>query len=325
MRVLRSLEEIPAGWSPSTVAVGTFDGIHIGHRAILKAAIADARSHGRQSVAFTFDRHPAELLAPERAPRRITTPDQQRDLIADCGIDWLVVAPFDARFAAQPPQQFIDDVLVNRLRAGSVVVGSGFRFGRDRAGDTALLCSAANARRFVLHALEPVMEMNEPASSSRIRNLLMRGAIGDAEAVLNHAWVLSGTVTRGAQLGRTLGYPTANLLPAARQITPADGIYAAAARLESGEVVAAAASLGARPSVPGAGRALEFHLLDFDGDLYGSRLDIRFVRCIRAAKKFDSLEALKGQIGDDAAVCRELLDGDLPEVDVLARPQGKKQ
>ena len=270
-------------------------------------AAQDASVNSRQSLVFTFDRHPAELLAPERAPDYITTPAQRNRYVADLGIDGLVVAKFDRQLADLSPDAFIDQILHTALGATKIVVGDNFAFGRNRAGDAAFLEASQQKYGYSVTALEPVQIDGSPASSTRVRELLRTGSIAEAERILGHPYRLAGTVIEGRKLGRQLGYPTANLLPMWRQVVPKDGIYAVLVSLEDGRKIGGACSIGERPTVEGAGRSIETYLFDFDEDLYGGTLEIRFAARLRDEEKFDSLNALRAQIEQDVRLAREVL------------------
>lgn len=308
MKLVDGLDRLSLSDSESTVAIGSFDGVHVGHRAILAAAVEEARAAGCQAIALTFAPHPEEFLHPSSAPRLITTPDQRKRLISRSGVDLMALARFDAALAALSAEQFITSILCDKLRARAVVVGCNFRFGKGAAGDIKLLELWQQQGGFRLLSLEPVLVAGAPASSTRIRNLLNTGRIDEAEEVLGHAFLLSGAVVKGQALASRLGFPTANLAPAARQITPADGVYAVTAAVEGGKVMGGVCSIGNRPTVPGAGRAAEVHLFGWSGSLYGKQLDVRFVKYMRPEARFESLEELRSQMGRDAEEAMALLD-----------------
>ena len=307
MNVYEGLESVPASFAHTTVAIGTFDGIHVGHQAIVRTAVEDARAHGRPALVFTFDRHPAELLAPERAPAYLTTPEQRDRLIAELDADALVIAHFDAAFSQMSPDLFLQRILKELLGAESIVVGTNFCFGKGRAGDITYLERNQTTFGYELQALEPVLVEGLPASSTRVRERLQAGDIAEAERVLGHPYLLAGVVVEGQKLGRQLGYPTANLSLNYRQMVPADGIYAAVATLQDGSQVGGACSIGERPTVEGAGRSIETYLFDFDADLYRQPMELRCVQWLRAEAKFDSLEALKAQMARDVVEARVVL------------------
>lgn len=307
MKLFDGLDMLAEPLRASTVAIGTFDGIHVGHQAIICAAVQDAAAHHRQSLVFTFDRHPADLLAPDRAPDYLTTPLQRNRYVADLGVDGLVVAKFDRALANLSPDAFVDQILRTALGAKTIVVGDNFAFGRNRSGDVAFLEASQRKYGFMLTALQPVIVAGGPASSTRVRDLLRAGNIAEAQLVLGHPYWLAGTVIEGQKLGRQLGYPTANLSLQWRQVVPHDGIYAVSVRLEEGREVGGACSIGDRPTVEGAGRSIETYLLDFDEDLYGRSLEIRFVQRLRAEEKFETLEALRAQMARDVDQARVIL------------------
>lgn len=307
MKVYEGLETLPAPFTRSSVAIGVFDGIHVGHQAIIRTAVEDARARNCPAFVFTFDRHPEELLAPDRAPDYLTTPMQRNHLIADLGVDALIVAQFDHALAQLTPDRFVQTILKARLGAETVIVGRNFCFGKGRAGDVAYLERVQPDFDFTLYALDAVLVDGLPASSTRIRERLRAGDITEAEAVLGHPYWLAGTVVQGQRLGRQLGYPTANLALTARQTVPADGIYAVQARLDDGRLIGGVCSIGNRPTIEGAGRAIETFLFDFSEDLYGRGMELRFLRFLRAEAKFDSLEALVEQMARDEAAARQCL------------------
>lgn len=308
MRIYEGLDAVTAPLEASTVAIGTFDGVHVGHQAIIRTAVEDARRHNRPAVVFTFDRHPLELLVPERAPAYLTTPKQRNRFMSELGVDTLVVARFDIPLSQTLPELFVGGVLKGTLNAQAIVVGTNFYFGRDRAGSADYLQSVQTKFRFTLDALDPVLVGDKPASSTRVREALRSGDIREAETVLGHSYQLAGIVVHGQKLGRTLGYPTANLELSYRQVVPADGIYAAQATLENGRIVSGACSIGERPTIEGAGRSIETFLLDFNDDIYGQRMELRFVERLRGEEKFGSLDALKTQMAKDVAEARKILE-----------------
>lgn len=308
MNVYEGLESIPAPFARSTVAIGTFDGVHVGHQAIIRTAVEDGRTHNRPTLVFTFDRHPQELLAPERAPGCLTTPEQRNRLIEALEADGLVVARFDRSLSELSPDAFVERVLKGLLGAQSVVVGEGFAFGKARAGTIAFLQQAQERYGFTLHALAPISVGGDAASSTRARQALQEGDIAGAEAILGHPYLLAGVVVTGKRLGRTIGYPTANLQLLVRQVVPADGIYAVMAHFEDGRQIGGACSIGERPTVPGAGRSIETYLFDFYEDIYGCRIALRFLARLRAEARFDSLEALQEQIAADVRQARSIVE-----------------
>jgi riboflavin kinase/FMN adenylyltransferase len=306
MRTWHGLETVIAPFPASTVAIGRFDGVHLGHQALISRAVHDAHNHGRPAVVFTFDRHPAELIAPDRAPGYLSTPEQRAELIASLGADHLVVAHFDERFRELSPEAFMHFVLSGILGARSVFVGADFHFGHDQSGNIDSLRAAEERLVFQTTVLEPILVHGEKAASSQIRDLLRDGELRAALEMLGHGYTLTGIVVEGQKLGRTLGYPTANLQLEITQVVPKDGIYAGWVTYE-GRRFKGACSIGVRPTVGGTERTIETYILDFSGDLYGKRLDIELVVRLRDELKFDSLEALVDQIALDVEEVRRLL------------------
>jgi riboflavin kinase/FMN adenylyltransferase len=307
MRIFTGLETVTKYAQSTTVAIGSFDGVHLGHQALIRRAAVDAQRNGRPLVVFTFDRHPAELLRPDVAPERITTAAQRAELIGSLGADDLVIARFDPALAEMDREMFLQSVLKDTLFASAIVEGKDFCFGRNRAGDLEYLRSQQKRLAYIVEALDPVEVDSVPVSSSRIRERIATGDIAGAEKLLGHPYLFKGTVVRGQQLGRQLGYPTANLSRHERQIVPADGIYAVLVRCQDGRVVQGACSIGWRPTVEGAGRSIEIYLLDFNEDLYDQELEVRFKKRLREELKFASLDELKVQIEADVILTRQVL------------------
>lgn len=278
------------------VAVGTFDGVHLGHREVIRGA----------DTVVTFEPHPIAVIKPGAAPRLLTDSDRKAQLIASLGVQELVVIGFDAAFAARSAQDFLDDVLVGRLGATHVAVGENFRFGHRAQGDTDLLRSDA---RFETRIAELVEIDGEIVSSSHIRGLVLGGAVEYAGRLLGDPYTLAGDVAHGDERGRELGYPTANLVPDPAFVTPGHGVYAARATTSTGRTHPAAVSIGVRPTfVTGRGELIEAYLLDFDGDLYDSRLEIAFLKRLRGEKRFDSVDALIAQMAIDVDAARDIHD-----------------
>lgn len=289
----------------SCVVPGNLDGVHRGHRALIDAAMAYARPRGLRVVALTFEPHPAQLFAGARAPASLTTSSRRVELLRGAGCDEVHVATFDAAFAAQSPESFVDEVLVRTLHARAVVLGPDFRFGVKRAGDVALLERLGRARDFDVVPLAPLCEDGAPISSSRVRAAVSDGDVQRAAALLGRVHDVDGEVVRGDQRGRTLGFPTANLR-ASGALLPADGVYSVVVRrlgLPSAPVLGGVANLGVRPTV-GAGRSVEVHLFDWSGDLYGAPLRVGFVARLREERRFEGLDALAAQIVEDVAQAR---------------------
>jgi riboflavin kinase/FMN adenylyltransferase len=281
--------------TPRNVAVGTFDGVHLGHRQVIA---------GSDSV-LTFDPHPVSVVAPQHTPRLLTTLERKAEPVAPLGVREMIVIPFDRGFAALGAGEFVDQVLVGALGASQVSIGENFRFGNRAKGDPALL--AADPRfETVVH---PLLEVDgEIVSSSHIRGLLGAGDVAEANRLLGSVFQLSGTVAHGDERGRELGFPTANLVPDEELAIPGHGVYACLARDEGGEPRAAAVSIGVRPTFQtGRGELIEAYLLDFEGDLYGRTLTLEFLERLRGERRFDSAEALVEQMHRDVDRTRELV------------------
>jgi riboflavin kinase/FMN adenylyltransferase len=272
-----------------SVAVGTFDGVHLGHRAVID---------GSDSV-LTFDPHPVSVVAPQHTPRLLTTPERKAELIASLGVQELIVIPFDADFARRSADEFIEDVLVGALGATRVAIGENFRFGHKAQGDTRLLAAET---RFTTD-VRPLLEVGgEIVSSSHIRGLVLAGDIAQANELLGTPFQLSGEVAHGDKRGRELGFPTANLVPDEALVLPGHGVYAC---LASGHP--AAVSVGVRPTFQtGRGELIEAYILDFDEDIYGSELRVDFLERLRGERRFESPQALIEQMHHDVEQTREI-------------------
>ena len=272
---------------PRRIALGEFDGVHLGHREVIQGS----------DTVVTFDPHPLRVLRPEAAPKLLTDLEPRAELIAELGVEELVVIPFDQHFARQTPAEFIEHVLIERLAATRVSVGENFRFGHGAAGDPAML---AADRRFETRIV-PMVEMDgEIVSSSRIRALVQAGDLEHARRFLGRPFRLSGEVIRGEQRGRTLGFPTANIVPDEELVCPGHGVYVARAGDDC-----AAVSIGVRPTF-GTGRAVlvEAYLLDRDVDLYGKTMKLDFLRRLRGERRYETVEALVEQMHRDVEEAR---------------------
>lgn len=288
------------------VAIGTFDGVHLGHRAILRAALEMARAEGEPCVALTFDPPPREVLQPGSAPPQLATLQQRLELLLEAGVDACAVVGFDAEVAALSPEQFVDGVLVGRLHASGVVVGYNFGFGRGRQGTARTLQELGPRRGFRVRVVEPVSVDGRPVSSTLVRALVQAGEVGRARAVLGQPFAVRGVVVPGAGRGRSLGYPTANVRTDPRQLLPGDGVYLAWARLFSPEQggftqrMAALAVVSTRPTFESsAGRWLEVHCLFEGGEWYQRTVEVEFLEFLRGIRAFRSPEELAEQIEED--------------------------
>lgn len=299
MRITHLLDVEPR---PRRVAIGTFDGVHRGHRAVIAGC----------DTVLTFEPHPQAVIAPGSEPKLLTPLGRKAELIEGLGVQELVVIAFDRCLAERSAELFIDEVIVGRLRATDVAVGENFRFGARAAGDSTML---ARDGRFAAR-IEPLLEVDgEIVSSSHIRGLIAGGATEYAGQLLGGPFTLDGPVVHGDKRGRTLGFPTANLIPDPRTVLPAHGVYACTVTIDPGtagaEVVAAAVNVGVRPQFQtGRGELIEAYLIDWSGDLYDRSLRVSFRRRLRGERRFVSTEALVEQMHADVDEARRLLAGD---------------
>ena len=313
MKVFQGSEAAQGVVSRPIVTVGNFDGIHLGHRAILDTVSQRAADLGGDAVVYTFDPHPRKVLHPESAPALLTTLDQKLELLAERGIDAVVVEPFTAAFARTEAEGFIRERLHDQLGAREVYVGYDFHFGRDRAGSMRLLTELGPRLGFAVTIIPQVSVDGEGVNSTRIRELLAEGEPERAARMLGRPFAIRGQVQAGDQRGRTLGFPTANLDPET-EVLPAPGVYAGWVRglgpgAPGGGDLPMVANVGFRPTFK-EGRELlvEAHLIDWQGDLYGARLETRFSHRLRGEERFPGPEALRRQIAADIAEARKRLD-----------------
>lgn len=300
----------------SVACIGAFDGLHLGHRALVGRAVARARELGVPAVAISFEPLPRELFAVGAKPPRLMLPHAKLDGLRALGCDLVGLLRFDQRLAAMPAEDFVRTLLVERLRVREVWVGPQFRFGKARGGDLALLQAlgralAATGQGFSAHAIEPVLLDGERVSSTRIRAALLEGEFAAASRLLGRPYAIGGRVVHGRQLGRALGFPTANLRFADK--TPAlRGIYATWVHGVTDAPWPSVSSFGTRPTVSGVEPLLEAHLFDFDGDLYGRRIEVEFVARLRDEERFPDLPSLVAQMRRDKAQARAILQA-MPE------------
>jgi riboflavin kinase/FMN adenylyltransferase len=310
MWIVRGLASFPEAAAAravgsTAVALGTFDGVHLGHRAILRTAVERGRALGLVAVACTFDPHPLEVLQPGRAPGAITTLDERLALMAETGLDGTLVIEFTTATAALEPEVFVTDVLAGRLRAREVVVGFNHTFGRGARGNVELLGKLGERLGFRTDVVPPFSVDGTPVSSSAIRAALAAGEVERATALLGRPYTVAGEVVTGAMRGRTLGFPTANVRPD-HPILLKVGVYACRVQadgVEHGAVV----NVGVRPTFGENALAIEAHLFDFAGDLYGRHLRVAFVSRVRDERRFESVDALRAQIAADLNEARRRL------------------
>lgn len=296
---------VPPHLAGGIVALGNFDGFHLGHQAVVGQAVARARAEGRPALVATFDPHPVRHFRPDTPPFRLTTLDQRERLFAAAGVDAMVVFAFDAALAALSAEAFAER-LAARLQVAGVVTGEDFTFGQGKRGDVAMLAALGTAHGFTAETVGAVTLDGETVSSSRIRELLRAGDPRGAARLLTRPFAIEGTVQHGDKLGRTIGYPTANL-DMGKYLRPAYGIYAITARLPDGRQVQGAANLGIRPTFDPPKELLEPYFFDFSGDLYGQSIEVALIDYIRPEAKFDSLDALTAQMEADCAEARARL------------------
>lgn len=302
VRGARSIEPL----SGSVVTAGTFDGMHLGHRALAELAVRRARALGVVPVAYTFDPHPAKILAPTRAPPLLISVEERVRLLLSLGIERVVVEPFDAAFSEVSAEEWVEKYLVERLAPREVVVGFNFSYGRARGGDPARLAAAGRQHGFSVEIVGPVQHQGEVVSSSRLRALLETGAVEVAAGLLGRNFALTGVVEHGDHRGRTIGVPTANLAPDA-ELVPRPGVYASRVFLEDGSGWDAVTNIGTRPTFDGRGHRIEAHLFDFDRDLYGQHIRLELVARLRDERRFEGIDALVAQIHADIEAARQRL------------------
>ncbi|MFE7530897.1 bifunctional riboflavin kinase/FAD synthetase [Kitasatospora sp. NPDC057542] len=313
MQRWRGLEEIPGDWGRSVVTIGSFDGVHRGHQLIIGRAVERARELGLPSVVVTFDPHPREVIRPGSHPPLLAPHPRRAELIAELGVDAVLVLPFTTEFSQESPETFVRQVLVDALRARVVIEGPNFRFGHRAAGDVALLGELGRADDFEVEVIDlqvcGTAGDGEPFSSSLTRRLVRTGDMAGANEVLGRPHRVEGVVVRGAQRGRELGYPTANVETVPHSAIPADGVYAGWLTAD-GERMPAAISVGTNPTFDGTARTVEAYAIDRVGlDLYGLHVAVDFLAYLRGMEKFDSIDALLDRMADDVKRARELTDG----------------
>ncbi|MEO8527956.1 MAG: bifunctional riboflavin kinase/FAD synthetase [Pseudolysinimonas sp.] len=314
MDLFEGLGAVPPGFGPSAVTIGKFDGVHLGHRSVIAQLVTQAAAHDLTSVAVTFDRHPMALLKPEACPLPLVSNSQRAELLAKTGADATLVLEFTRELSALEPAEFVDRVLVRALNAQLVLAGRDFRFGHRGAGDLATLRALGSQVGFDVVELDDVDRDGDRVSSSRIRGLIDAGEVRDASELLGRPPRVRSTVVRGDQIGREIGFPTANLDPAMEGLLPADGVYAARATINSatsGATYEAAVSIGNNPTFEGVpARRTEAYLLDYSGDIYGATIELDFIERVRSMKKYDSVDDLVVALAADVVRVRAILAGE---------------
>ena len=306
MQRLTLARGIPGGLKGSIVALGNFDGFHLGHQAVVGRAVQRGFHERRPVIVATFDPHPVRFFKPDLPPFRLTTLDQREALFAHAGADAMLVFEFDEALRSTTAEDFVVELLGRQIGAAGVVTGDDFTFGKMRGGNVELLRTLGADHGIVAEAVAPVLLGETRISSGRIREALQAGDTATATKLLSRDFTIAGTVQRGDQRGRELGYPTANLV-LGDYLRPRYGIYAVRVTLDDGREHPGVASLGIRPTFDPPQELLEAHLLDFDGDLYGRKIEVGLHAFIRDEKKFDDIDALVAAMREDEAKARHLL------------------
>ncbi len=312
MKVLRKLDELnDACRGGVAMTIGVFDAVHRGHRALIGRAMEKATEKGVKSLVFTFERHPLATLAPAYCPPTVLQPERKARLIGEIGADLCLILDFTSEFAATTAQQFVRDILIGRCGVKFVCCGANFSFGAGAKGNAAFLTEQGKNLGFEVEVMDWVSEGTSMVSSSRIRQSLLQGHVEEAAAMLTQPYGFSARVVTGDQRGRTIGFPTANLLPLPGQLIPADGVYAARIVLADDpktKSYGAMLNIGVRPTFEGAGRSMEAHLFDFSGDLVGREIEVEFIARIRDERKFGSVAELIEQLKRDEFTGRKILN-----------------
>jgi len=308
MRLLRGLADLAAEDKGTVLAIGNFDGMHLGHRIVIEGALKTATDLGISLSVLTFEPHPRRFFRPDDPAFCLTSLARKAEILGELGVRCLIALSFDDSLASMPAPAFVSDIVAGALGAKHVVVGYDFAFGRKRAGNADLLRDMGRDSGFGVSIVEPALSQpGEPYSSGRVRDHLAAGRPVDAARILGRWWRIEAVVQQGEARGAGLGYPTANL-NLGDYLEPAHGIYAVRAAIADDQVRRdAVASLGTRPTFDGQGVILEVHLLDFSGDLYGQTLHVDFIDYLRPEEKFSSADALKTQMAIDCEVARETL------------------
>ena len=307
MQVFRTFEELSRHSHKVCLAVGVFDGVHLGHQRVIGQARDDARAAGGTSVVLTFDPHPMRVLAPDKAPLLLTSTEHKLSLVEKLGMDACLLLTFDKPFSFTPPDRFIDNVARQTNQLQEICVGTRFRFGHERTGDVRLMEALAPKYGFVAKEIQSVTLGGEMISSTAIRQHVLNGRLERAAAMLGRPFSILGSVETGDHRGRDLGFPTANLNPH-DEVLPPDGVYVVRVNIGA-ELLGGVVNIGVRPTFPGAtpGRTLEVHILDFTRDLRGQNIEVLFLSKLRDEQKFASVEALKAQIAADIRAARLIL------------------
>lgn len=306
MKLLRAIDELSGVPGPVHLAIGFFDGVHLGHQEVIRRASGAAEESGGTAVVMTFDPHPSRVLRPGAAPRLLTSTRHKALILERLGISHLLIAPFDEAFSKLTPEEFVSALKTAAPSLADITVGKAWAFGQGRSGTVETLKTLGERYGFAARGVPPVVVGGEPVSSTRVRLAVERGDFPAAARLLGRDYSILGTVIQGRRLARKLGFPTANLEMETEQLPPL-GVYAVKVSAEDGGVFKGVANLGLRPTVEESGSAkrhLEAHLFDFEGDLYGRTLEVRFIQRLREERRMNSLDELKEQIALDAAQAR---------------------
>ena len=316
MEVVRGTAALNRKLVRPVLTIGNFDGLHVGHRAIMQTVVARARAHEGEAVVYTFDPHPRKVLQTGRSPKLLTTLDQKLELLESFGVDVTILEPFDAVFAELSPEDFVHNYIHARIDPVELYVGYDFHFGRDREGSMRLLTETGPRLGFSVTVVPEVTIGKRDVNSTRIRELLAQGEVEEVKELLGRPFSVRGDVREGDKRGVTLGFPTANV-PPENEVLPRNGVYAgdilflddASAGPARGERLPVVTNVGVRPTFEdGRGLLAEAHLIDFEGDLYGRRVEVSFSHHLRSEQRFDGPDALKAQIAVDVATARQKLE-----------------
>jgi riboflavin kinase/FMN adenylyltransferase len=307
MEVFHGIDAIKSKFKNPAITIGNFDGVHMGHQALFQRVRQWAEELHGQSVVVTFDPHPLEVLFPEKAPSFITSHRQKLELIASCGIDATIVIPFDHEFARISAREFVEVILVEKIGVKAIVVGNDYRFGHSREGDIPFLKRLGEKYGFEVEIVTSIRMNDTPVSSTSIRQMIAGGNIREANKLLGRPFEVTGTVIEGRKRGVSLGFPTANIrMPAVA--SPRTGVYVVQAEVD-GKRYGGAANLGYNPTFGDVELSLETHLFDFNQDIYGKSITIRFIDRLRDEKRFSGPEELRAQIEKDVGKAKEILKG----------------
>lgn len=307
MKVVRSFAELSASANRICIAIGVFDGVHLGHQSVIRAALDDAEAVDGTAVVLTFDPHPMRVLAPDKAPPLLTSTQHKLALIESLGVPVCLMVPFTIEFARTEPEPFLHLVFQSANNLKSICVGHAFRFGHERKGNVQTILAFGRERGVRVDVMPPVTSNDETISSTTIRKAVAAGDLAKAERMLGRPFSVRGTVEAGDQIGRKLGFPTANLNPH-NEVLPPNGVYAVRV-IHEGRPLNGVVNIGVRPTVASnpSDRRFELHILDFSGNVYGKTLEVIFAQRIREERKFGSADALKAQIAQDTIEAKRIL------------------